>query len=86
MASWQAANAKAKFSELLDTAEKGPQLVRRRKQVFIVTTEAEIEKRLAEARAGKRTKFVSAWDALSVPPSARLTEEEFAIFSSAWDR
>ena len=87
MASWRAANAKAKFSELLDTAAtEGPQLVRRRKEVFVVTTESEIEKRMAQARAGKRKSFISAWDAMSVPPSARMTEEEYAIFSSAWDR
>jgi hypothetical protein len=84
---WRAANAKAKFSELLDTAEtEGPQLVRRRKQTFVVTTQAEIEKRINEARSGKRSSFISAWDAMRVPPSARLTEEEYAVFSSAWDR
>lgn len=65
MASWQATNAKAKFSGLLDAAEsEGPQLIHRRKQTFVVTTEVEIEHRLAEARKGKREKFISAWDAL----------------------
>ena len=84
---WRAANAKAKFSELLDTAaSEGPQLVRRRKETFVITTEAEIEKRLAEARAGKRQKFVSIWEALRLPPSSRLTEDEYAVFSSAWNR
>jgi hypothetical protein len=29
-----------------------------------VTTEEEIERRLAEASKGKRKKFISAWDAL----------------------
>ena len=87
MASWQAANAKAKFSGLLDAAEdKGPQLIRRRKQVFVVTTEAEIERRLAEAVAGKRDKFISAWDALSGPADGLLEEKEFNEFSSAWAR
>lgn len=87
MASWQAASAKSKFSGLLDAAEdKGPQLIRRRKQVFVVTTEAEIERRLAEARAGKRDKFISAWDALRMTPGEGLTDEEYALFSSAWDR
>jgi prevent-host-death family protein len=65
MAYWQATNAKAKFSGLLDAAEsEGPQLIHRRKQTFVVTTEAEIERRLSEAREGKRKKFISAWDAL----------------------
>ena len=65
MAYWQATNAKAKFSGLLDAAEKeGPQLIRRRAQTFVVTTEVEIERRLEEAKKGKRQKFISAWDAL----------------------
>jgi hypothetical protein len=65
MAYWRATNAKAKFSGLLDAAEnEGPQLIHRRKQTFVVTTEVEIERRLSEAREGKRTKFISAWDAL----------------------
>jgi hypothetical protein len=65
MAYWQATNAKAKFSAMLDAAEaEGPQLIHRRKQRFVVTTEKEIELRLEEARKGKRKKFISAWDAL----------------------
>lgn len=65
MAYWQATNAKAKFSGLLDAAEhEGPQIIHRRKQTFVVTTEVEIERRLSEAREGKRKKFISAWDAL----------------------
>jgi hypothetical protein len=65
MANWRATNAKAKFSGLLDAAEsEGPQLIHRRKQTFVVTTTAEIERRLADAREGKREKFISAWDAL----------------------
>jgi hypothetical protein len=65
MAYWQATNAKAKFSGLLDAAaSEGPQLIHRRKQTFVVTTEEEIERRLAEASQGKRKKFISAWDAL----------------------
>ena len=65
MTSWGATNAKAKFSALLDAAEKeGPQLIRRRKHTFVVTTEEEFERRVAEAREGKPKKFISAWDAL----------------------
>jgi hypothetical protein len=78
---WQVADAKAKFSELLDTAATRPQVVRRRKQSYVITTEEEIEKRLAEARAGKRTKFVSAWEALGGP--GILDEKEFEEFSAA---
>jgi hypothetical protein len=65
MAYWRATNAKAKFSGLLDAAEnEGPQLIKRRTQTFVVTTEVEIERRLEEAKKGKRKKFISAWDAL----------------------
>jgi prevent-host-death family protein len=65
MTNWGATNAKAKFSALLDAAEKeGPQLIRRRKHTFVVTTEEEFERRVAEAREGKPKKFISAWDAL----------------------
>ena len=84
MASWQAAKAKAQFSGLLDEAEaNGPQLIRRRKQRFIVTTETEMRRRFEEARDGKRRNFISAWEALRPPESALLTEEEFAQFSRA---
>lgn len=65
MASWQATDAKARFSALLDAAAtEGPQVVRRRKRTFIVTTEEEFEKRVAEASPVKPKKFISAWEAL----------------------
>ena len=65
---WAATKAKAKFSGLLTAAStEGPQLIRRRNEVYVVTTEQEIEKRLQEARQGKRKKFISAWDALRPP-------------------
>ena len=84
MTPWGAASAKAKFSGLLDAAEnEGPQLVRRRKQTFIVTTQVEIERRLAEAKAGKRTNFISAWEALRPSSGALLNDEEFAAFTAA---
>jgi len=55
MAYWRATNAKAKFSCLLNAAEsEGPQLIHRRPQTFVVTTEVEIEHRLEEAKKGKR--------------------------------
>lgn len=51
----RATNAKAKFSCLLNAAEsEGPQLIHRRTQTFVVTTEVEIEHRLEEAKKGKR--------------------------------
>ncbi len=82
MAYWQATNAKARFSALLDAAEsEGPQLIHRRKLTFVVTTEEEIERRLAEARAGKRKKFVSAWDALR-PSFDRRFDVEFPRLNS----
>jgi prevent-host-death family protein len=41
---WAATQAKAKFSEVLDKAEtEGPQLVRRRKQEFVVVTKDDFE-------------------------------------------
>jgi hypothetical protein len=77
MAAWRATQAKAQFSAMLDAAEsEGPQLVRRRKQCFVVTTEEEIERRLEEARKGKRKKFISAWDALR-PSFAGRYDVEF---------
>jgi prevent-host-death family protein len=61
MATWQAANAKAKFSALLDAAEsEGPQLVHRRKLKFVVATAEEFERRVAEAREFEPNKFFSA--------------------------
>ena len=78
MAYWRATNAKAKFSGLLDAAEsEGPQLIHRRKQTFVVTTEKEIERRLAEAKNGKRGKFISAWDALRPSFDERYDDVEF---------
>ena len=76
MASWGAAKAKAQFSGLLTAAEvEGPQLIRRRNQTYVVTTEAEIEKRLEEAKTGKRERFISAWDALRPPFDERFDVE-----------
>jgi hypothetical protein len=68
MASWGVAKAKAHFSAVLDhAASEGPQLIRRRKECFIITTQEEIERRFAEGVKGKRVKFISAWDALRPP-------------------
>jgi hypothetical protein len=68
MASWGVAKAKAQFSAVLDqAASEGPQLIRRRKECFVITTREEIERRFAEGAKGKRAKFISAWDALRPP-------------------
>lgn len=78
MANWQATNAKAKFSALLDAAEaEGPQLIRRRKLTFVVTTEEEFERRMMAAREGKPKKFVSAWDSLKPSFDERFDDVEF---------
>ena len=63
--SWESIPDKPDKQEALDAAaSEGPQLIHRRKQTFVVTTEEEIERRLTEACEGKRKKFISAWDAL----------------------
>ncbi len=68
-----ATKAKAKFSGLLTAAgSEGTQLIRRRNQVFVLTTREEIEKRLQEARKGKRKSFISAWEALRPPFDERF--------------
>lgn len=49
---WQMADAKNRFSELINRAlSEGPQRVRRRNDAFVVMTEAEYE-RLAGKRMG----------------------------------
>ena len=74
MANWAVAEAKARFSAVLDKAEnEGPQLVERRKQRFVLMTEEELARRtqiVAEVSApvegetsGKRL-----WDALRCMP------------------
>ena len=74
MARWGVADAKAKFSAVLDRAEsEGPQLVERRKRRFVLMTEEELARRTQVAArkntpvdgeaSGKRL-----WDALRCPP------------------
>ncbi len=82
--SWQASDARTKFRSLLDTAEsEGPQLIRRGETRFVLVTEEELERRFAEGKNRKCGKFLSAWDVFRVPPHARLTEEEAAVFDAA---
>jgi hypothetical protein len=74
MANWAVAEAKAKFSAVLDRAEnEGPQLVERRKTRFVLMTEEELARRthasgsvsapMEQGSSGKRL-----WDALRCPP------------------
>ena len=73
MGNWAVAEAKAKFSAVLDKAEsEGPQLVERRKKRFVLMTEEELARRtrvstgtgvpVGEGTSGKRL-----WDALYCP-------------------
>jgi Antitoxin Phd_YefM, type II toxin-antitoxin system len=74
MANWGVAEAKAKFSAVLDKAEsEGPQLVERRRKRFVLMTEEELARRtwgygavgvpVVGETSGKRL-----WDALRCPP------------------
>ncbi len=54
---WAVAEAKAKFSEILDKAEaEGPQLVRRRKREFYVLTREQRDDLLTRTQAPKSRK------------------------------
>ena len=72
MASWAVAEAKAKFSAVLDKAEiEGPQLVERRKKRFVLMTEEELARRTRTsvgAPAGMEGSGKRLWDALRCPP------------------
>jgi prevent-host-death family protein len=74
MGNWAVAEAKAKFSAVLDKAEtEGPQLVRRRKREFYVLTKEQFEQRSKEPEKP----FVSAWDALRPSFEERYDDVEF---------
>lgn len=75
MANWAVADAKAKFSAVLDKAEsEGPQLVQRRKRRFVLMTEEELIRRtqipadMIAPRKGE-TSGKRLWDALQCPPA-----------------
>jgi hypothetical protein len=74
MANWAVAEAKAKFSAVLDKAEsEGPQLVERRKKRFVLMTEEELARRTrvsvaASAPVAGDTSGKRLWDALRCPP------------------
>ena len=80
MAYWRAAEAKARFSAVLDKAEaEGPQLVRRRKREFYVLTREQTED--GKSSAVKEPEFGSGWDALA-PSSGELFDVEFPRLGS----
>lgn len=74
MRSWGVAEAKARFSAVLDRAEHdGPQMVERRKMRFVLMTEEELVRR-THGPAKKKTSIRGEtsgkrlWDALRCPP------------------
>ena len=77
MANWAVAEAKARFSAVLDKAEaEGPQLVRRRKQEFYVLTKEQLTALRSRTSPAETKTFVSAWDALR-PSSGELFDVNF---------
>ena len=81
--SWSATDAQQRFRSLLDTArDEGPQLIRRRGVSFVVVTEDELERHFAEGSRRPGAKFIRFNEALSLPPHARLTEEEAEAFDA----
>lgn len=76
MANWRVAEAKAKFSEMLDRTEhEGPQIVRRKSREFYILTREQLESR-AQTVPSEPKPFVSAWDALR-PPADLCFDFEF---------
>ena len=75
MAIWGVAEAKAKFSEVLDRSEtEGPQRVRQRKREFYVLTKEQFEE--GKSKTTHKNSFVSAWDALA-PSSGATFDMDF---------
>ena len=80
MATWRVAEAKARFSAVLDKAvSEGPQLVTRRSQQFYVVTKAQLED---EKLRVESKPSVSAWDALKPSFDERFRDVEFPRLSS----
>ncbi len=86
MARWAVAEAKAKFSEVLDRAEReGPQVVRRRGKEFVLVTLPEYERRVSSAGdidAGGRTSGRRLWEELRVVPADGVDVE---LEKSRWN-
>jgi len=78
MASWGVAQAKAKFSEVLDKAKtEGPQLVRRRSEEFVLMTLEEsikVGERAPVLEDGK-TSGQRLWESLLCPPEDGIDVE-----------
>lgn len=73
MATWRVAEAKAKFSAVLDKAEtEGPQLVTRRKREFFLVTKEQWAETTGKTGTEVEKPFVSAWDVLRPPPEMRF--------------
>jgi prevent-host-death family protein len=63
MPNWRVAEAKAKFSEVLDRAEhEGPQVIQRKSRQFFILTREQLESHTHAPTEPKP--FISAWDAL----------------------
>ena len=80
MATSGVAEAKAKFSAVLDKAEsEGPQLVRRRKQTFYVFTREQIDALTQEKSSKSSTgkPLISAWDAMRPSFADRYDDVDF---------
>lgn len=79
MARWAVAEAKAKFSEVLDRAEReGPQVVRRRGEEFVIATLPEYEKAvrlLSDPDLHGRTSGKRLWEELRVVPDDGIEVE-----------
>jgi prevent-host-death family protein len=72
MANWRVAEAKAKFSEVLDRAEhEGPQVVQRKSRQFYILTREQLESH-THATPLEPKPFISAWDALRPPAELRF--------------
>jgi antitoxin Phd len=78
MASWGVAQAKAKFSEVLDKAKsEGPQLVRRRSEEFVLMTLEESIKSSGRAPVLEdgKTSGQRLWESLLCPPEDGIDVE-----------
>jgi hypothetical protein len=81
MSNWGVAEAKAKFSAVLDKAKKeGPQVVRRRDEEFIISTKVEFQRRPArEANVDEdgKTSGQRLWESLRRPPADGIDDVDF---------
>ncbi|WP_263373276.1 type II toxin-antitoxin system prevent-host-death family antitoxin [Granulicella aggregans] len=65
MGTWQAVDAEARFSALLDAAaDEGPQVIRQKGRTFVITAKQDQQEEPVKAAESEPKKFVSAWEAL----------------------